>query len=84
MTAAHAWEALSRALAAHSVACAGDDRFTDDGRAEAANSDLASICTSCPVLTQCRAYALAERRHLIVGYWAGKRRGTRQAEMTAA
>lgn len=80
----HAWEALSRALTASDPACAGDDRFTDDGRADSANADLTLICASCPVLAECRAYALAEAQHLIVGYWAGRRRGTRQGQGAAA
>lgn len=84
MTAAHAWEALSDALTATAPACEGDDRFTDDGRSETTNADLESICAACPVLAECRAYALAESRHLIVGYWAGRRRGTRQGQGTAA
>lgn len=82
--AAHAWEALSAALTASAPACAGDARFTDDGRADAANADLAPVCASCPVLDACRGYALAEARHLIVGFWAGARRGTRQSEGAAA
>jgi hypothetical protein len=82
--AAHAWEALSDALTASAPACEGDPRFTDDGRADAASVDLAPICASCPVLDECRAYALAAPRHLIVGYWAGARRGVRPRETVAA
>ena len=77
--AALAWDGLSDALTASEPACAGDDRFTDDGRADTANADLAPICARCPVLEACRAYALAESRYIITGYWAGRRRGTRQA-----
>ncbi|WP_415132667.1 WhiB family transcriptional regulator [Microbacterium sp.] len=78
MTAAHAWEALSAALTVSAPACAGDDRFVDDGRAHSANQDLVPICAGCPVFAACRAYAHAEARHRIVGFWAGRRRGTRQ------
>lgn len=84
MTAAHAWEALSAALTASAPACKGDVRFTDDGRADAANADLAPLCASCPVLDPCHAYALAEAQHCIVGYWAGQRRGTRPRDEAAA
>lgn len=82
-SAAHAWQALSVALTASVPACAGDARFTDDGRAESTNRDLGGICSGCPVLAECRAYALSAPRHAIVGYWAGRRRGTRQAEAAA-
>lgn len=82
--AALAWDGLSAALTAYTPACQGDERFTDDGRADAANADLAPICASCPVLEACRAYAVAESRYIITGYWAGRRRGTRQAEGASA
>jgi len=85
MSAANAaWEALNVALKAHAPACQGDDRFTDDGRAEGGNADLQPICGVCRVLAECRAYAIAEARAQIVGFWAGRRRGTRQAEGAAA
>lgn len=78
MTAASAWANLQDALSATAPSCAGDARFTDDGRADSANADLAPICATCPVLAECAAYARAEKTsRLAGGFWAGKRRGTR-------
>ncbi len=77
MTTASAWANLQSALAATDPSCKDDARFTDDGRADAANADLAPVCANCPVFDMCAAYARAERNHRMTGFWAGKRRGTR-------
>lgn len=79
MSAANAWADLQRALMASDPACRDDARFVDDGRSATANRDLASVCASCPILAECRAYARAAPRHAIVGFWGGRRRGTRQS-----
>ncbi|RKE60516.1 WhiB family transcriptional regulator [Microbacterium sp. AG238] len=76
MTAASAWAELQDALAATTPSCAGDGRFTDDGRADSANAQLVEVCATCPVLDACAAYARAEKNHRLVGFWAGRRRGT--------
>jgi len=78
MTAASAWAALQDALATTDPSCAGDDRFTADGRDDSNNTDLLPICTGCPVLAGCAAYAWAEKNYRLVGFWAGRRRGTRR------
>ncbi|WP_144877529.1 WhiB family transcriptional regulator [Microbacterium sp. 1.5R] len=77
MSASAAWAELSRALLAHEPACRDDPRFIDDGRSDAANRDLAPVCSSCPVQVECAAYAAVAPRHAITGYWSGKRRGVR-------
>lgn len=81
MSAATAWMELRRALLLREPACAGDPRFIDDGRSDAANRDLAPVFSSCPVQVECAAYAAAAPRHAIVGFWAGRRRGVRPREV---
>lgn len=73
------WEQLSRAMEDTSAACDGDARFTLD-RADIDADMLAAlqlVCSSCPVLALCDAFAVASRPPL--GVWAGvqypRRRG---------
>lgn len=60
--------ALMQAMADKIPLCLNDARFTDDD----ANLDhLREVCTFCPVLTWCKAYAKAARPE--GGIWAGMR-----------
>ncbi|MFJ2541884.1 WhiB family transcriptional regulator [Microbacterium sp. NPDC087589] len=49
--------------------CRGVDAFTADRLAADEEQRLAAICAVCPVLEQCRAFAIAQRP--TVGFWAG-------------
>ncbi|WP_454113354.1 WhiB family transcriptional regulator [Microbacterium maritypicum] len=49
--------------------CRDVDAFTADRIDEGEEQRLAAICAACPVLEQCRAFAIAERP--TVGFWAG-------------
>ncbi|MFF2387837.1 WhiB family transcriptional regulator [Agromyces sp. NPDC058104] len=56
--------------AAHRVRvnCLGDARFTSD---QSGDVDLADICSGCPLLEACTAFATSERP--AAGFWAGER-----------
>jgi Transcription factor WhiB len=42
------------------------------GRTEAATCAMKAVCSACPVLADCAAYA--DRRGLTAGFWAGRER----------
>ena len=74
MSVPRSWSALQYALARQDPACQGDDRFLSDP-SESLSADLASICSTCPVLAQCRDYARESR--IQGGFWGGLWRGPR-------
>ncbi|MDQ1124889.1 WhiB family transcriptional regulator [Microbacterium trichothecenolyticum] len=65
---AQAFAALQVALRTTSPACHGDSRFTSDESDPAA---LKLVCRGCPLLTQCRALALANLAGKVYGVLGG-------------
>lgn len=63
-------DALGLALQHAEPGCADDVRFIADASPE---HELMEICSACPVLAECNAYAKALRPR--AGFWAGRRRG---------
>ncbi len=70
-----AWDALQGALDTERPGCHGDARFTRDNLSDAQVATLAQICTACPILRACDAFAAALPIHAVSGVWAGRRRG---------
>lgn len=72
-----AWLALDKALQDYSPPCTDDPLFTTDDRLTPDDLGLmGSLCASCDVLAECRAYATAAKPG--VGYWAGRKHGRAQ------
>lgn len=66
-----AWEKLQAALIETEPDCAGDDRYVTDP-AELPQEDrtvMVAICAGCPLLDQCREYALTAKPP--AGWWPG-------------
>lgn len=65
--AAREWETLTRSLTEHTTPCveAGGRVWDDPGSWSVA----AELCAACPVLVECRAYAVAAREP--EGLWGG-------------
>ena len=74
------YQALTDALRDVTPACAGDPRFIADDLEPADEIRMRSICRSCPVFAECKAYA----PHAAAGYWAGAQRGTSTRKRRAA
>ena len=68
MRSAREWEALQRRIIDADPLCQGDPRWTSDDREE--RQQAAEMCIGCPVLDQCRDFAVRnfEEAHV----WGGK------------
>lgn len=64
-----AWDRLTFALQEVEPDCLDDERYIADLLQNGEKKILASICSACPLLTECMDYALVEKPK--AGWWPG-------------
>lgn len=69
------FSALTQATETRKPACTDDPRFIDDDPTPGDRIEMTELCTLCPLLAHCKAYAEVGRP--AAGWWAGQLRTPR-------
>jgi hypothetical protein len=69
------WGNLQDAQAGSTPSCNNDARFIADDHSKSLTTELATLCSTCPILAECRAYATRVGPYRLAGFWAGRWRG---------